>query len=239
MRRTPAHAQRTVAWVGQVADVGDDGLRLAEEQADGAGRELGRGAEAGRLRAEEAPELGAAGGERRRADPEDVADARGQAERGRRAAGQRRERRRRLHRRLLRRGQRRRRDRDDEGESHSHLEPPPRHGGTQRGCLRRQGRTTATRLHETRRRGCTVRDAEGDLKRRRWFIMRRTVAKKWGRDGGKRELASPGGWAGLSNSLWSVSSYWSARRECDLGFLARLIGERTGECTSLSASMTP
>jgi len=73
---------------------------------------------------EEAPELGAAGGERRRADAEDVADARGQAEWRRRAAGQGRERHRR---RLLGRGQCRRRRRDDEGESHP--ETPPGHGG--------------------------------------------------------------------------------------------------------------
>ena len=161
--RQCAHAERTVvAWVGQVADVGDDGLRLAEEQADGAGRELGRGAEAGRLRAEEAPELGAAGGERRRADAEDVADARGQAERRRRAAGQSRERRRRRLL-LLRRGQRRRRDHDGEGES-QHLEPPPRHGGTRRAVV---GGKDVRRLvgyamaRDETRRGCAARDAEG------------------------------------------------------------------------------
>lgn len=120
------HNVRTVAWVGQVADVGDHGLRLAEEEPDGAGRELGRGAEARRLGLEEAPELGAAGGERRRADAEDVADARRQAEWRRRAAGQGWEERRRS-RRLLGRGQRCRR-RDDDGEGESHLEPPPGHG---------------------------------------------------------------------------------------------------------------
>lgn len=120
-----------------MADVGDDVLGLAEDEADGARRELGRGAKAGRLRQQEAPELGAAGGERGRADAEDVADARRQAERRRRAAGQRRERvlRLLLLLLLLRRGQRRRRrrrDHDGEGEGRRVEPPPRRHDGTRR-----------------------------------------------------------------------------------------------------------
>jgi hypothetical protein len=114
----------TVAGVGQVADVGDHTLRLAEEHPHGAGRELGRGAEAGRLDMGKGVELVAARLQRGRAHAEDVADARGQAERRRRAAGQRWER----PRRLLRRGQRRRRD----DQRQSRLEPPPGHDSTLR-----------------------------------------------------------------------------------------------------------